>query len=160
MYCPTLARASSSITPSSRSSARPAFANRGCAAAVCPMTLRCPKASRTQSIAALFLRSGLIPSADAKIATASKKTEGAPDSAMSATRCFPDLRSNSTDLWRNDCELGPLLFQRVAQGLEAIAVGAIRHQRADLSSLQQSAWPYRRARAQEMDQDRSAPDRA
>src|ERR1700722_9003831 len=44
MYCPTLARALSSITPSSRSSARPAFANRGCAAAVCPIILRCPKA--------------------------------------------------------------------------------------------------------------------
>ena len=56
------------------------------------MTLRCPKASRTQSIAALFLRSGLTPSAEAKIATASKKTEGAPDSAISVAKCFPDLR--------------------------------------------------------------------
>jgi hypothetical protein len=34
MYCLTLARASSSITPSSRSSARPAFVNMGFAAAV------------------------------------------------------------------------------------------------------------------------------
>src|ERR1700733_7490548 len=37
------------------------------------MTLRCPKASRTQSSGALFLGSGLTPSAEAKIATASKK---------------------------------------------------------------------------------------
>src|ERR1700722_16365851 len=92
MYRPTLARASSSITPSSRSSAMAAFPNRGCALELWPMTLRCPKASRTQSIAALFLRSGLIPSAEAKIATASKKTEGSPDSAISVAKCFPDLR--------------------------------------------------------------------
>src|ERR1700733_14534066 len=46
------------------------------------------------------------------------------------------FKINSTDLWRNDCELRVLLLQRVAQGLEAIAIRAIRHQRADLSSLQ------------------------
>ena len=61
MYWPMLARASSSITPSSRSSAMPAFANRGFAVAVYPMTFRCPKASRTQSIAALFLSERLDP---------------------------------------------------------------------------------------------------
>src|ERR1700678_780411 len=49
---------------------------------------------------------------------------------------FSRLETNAADLWRNDCELRALLLQRVAQGLEAIAIGAIRHQRADLSSLQ------------------------
>src|SRR3984957_4230942 len=46
------------------------------------------------------------------------------------------FKANTADLWRNDCEVRALLLQRVAQGLEAIAIGAIRHQRADLSSLQ------------------------
>ena len=64
----------------------PAFAKRGLAAAVNPITLRCPNASRIQSIAALFLMSGLIPSAEAKIATASKNTEGAPESATTPLR--------------------------------------------------------------------------
>ena len=60
-----------------------------CAAPVWPITFKCPKASRTQSIAAAFFTNGLTPSADARIATASKKTEGAPGSDMSAGRCFP-----------------------------------------------------------------------
>jgi hypothetical protein len=50
-----------------------------------------PMASRTQSIGALFLRSALTPSADAKIATTSKNTEGPPDSAISAAKAFPDF---------------------------------------------------------------------
>ena len=135
IYRPMLAGALSSITPSSRSSAMPAFANRGPAAAVCPMTFRCRNASRIQSIAARFLRSGLIPSSELKIATASNNTEGAPKSAMSAVRRFPDFGRTPPILGRNDSKLSAVLFQCIAQSIEPIAVGAVRHKRADFSAF-------------------------
>ena len=100
------------------------------------MTLRCPKASRTQSIAALFLRSGLTPSADAKIATASKKTEGAPDSAMSAGRCFPDFSRTPPIFGATMASSAPSFSSASRNASSLIAVGAVGDERADLPPLE------------------------
>ena len=72
-------RPSSGTTPTSAGTA--AFYNRAAAAATYPMTLRWPKASRNQSMAAACSTSDAQPSADGSSATASKKMDGAAESA-------------------------------------------------------------------------------
>src|SRR5271154_298645 len=49
---------------------------------------------------------------------------------------FPRFQLNPANLGRNDRKLSPLLFERVAQSLESIAVGAVRRKRADPSALE------------------------
>ncbi len=95
-----------------------------------------PEGVSTQSIAALFLRSGLIPSAEANIATASKKTEGAPDSAISAARSFPDFRRTPPIFGATIASSAPSASSASRKAFRAIAVGTIRYQRSNLSTLQ------------------------
>ena len=72
-------RPARSTTPASSSTA--AFSRIGPAASTVPITLRCPKASRTQSIAAASRTSSSAPFAEGTSATASKKIEGPLESA-------------------------------------------------------------------------------